>query len=97
MATVGDIFDEIVNEREYQIRKWGEEADVSLNTPWHWASYIAKYATSWMQGTWSLDEQGVKAFRTAMLKVATLAVGAIQALDKQITENGKPFFQAEDG
>lgn len=94
---IDKILEEIKNEREYQDQKWGHELDDKENTPWMWASYIGQYATKWMAGTFIPLKQDVTAsFRTCMVKVAALAVAAIQSIDRQREENGKTFYEADD-
>ena len=88
------IYDEIKTERDYQDGKWGHKADDELNTPWMWAAYIAKYSTNWMRGTFlPLGKDASDGFRTAMIKVAALAVAAIESLDRQRASVGKPFYE----
>lgn len=89
-----NIFDEIKNEREYQKERWGDEADDTVNTPWMWAAYITQYATRWMAGTFlPLSGDVTSAFRTCMVKVACLAVAAIESVDRQRAEKGKTFYE----
>lgn len=87
------ILNEIRNERTYQKGKWGNESDDTKNTPWMWASYIGQYATGWMRGAFSLTGSDTTLFRTAMIKVAAIAVAAIESIDRQRAENGKPFYE----
>lgn len=89
------IFEEIRAEREYQNGKWGVEVDDTKNTPWMWASYIAQYATNWMRGALALTSGDTTTFRTAMVKVASIAVAAIESIDRQRKQNGKPFYEAD--
>lgn len=88
------IYDEIKAEHEYQDGKWGHETDDTLNTPWMWAAYISAYATKWMAGTFlPLGNVTTDAFRKGMIKVASLAVAAIESIDRQRSQNGKAFFE----
>lgn len=88
------ILDEIRNERDYQSKKWGNDADDTKNTPFHWVSYIARYATNWMAGTWApFPRSTTDAFRIAMIKVATIAVAAVESLDRQRSRNGRAFYE----
>ena len=95
MATNYDtIYKEIVDERIYQKDKWGNEVDDTLNTPWMWAAYISQYATRWMSGTFlPLSTNTTDAFRAAMVKVATLAIAAIESVDRQRAFNTKTFYE----
>lgn len=88
------IFEEIAAEREYQRKKWGDEADDQLNTPWMFAAYIAQYATKWMSGTFlPLSRGTTNTFRTCMVKVAAIAVAAIESVDRQREKEGQTFYE----
>jgi hypothetical protein len=92
-----DIFQEIRAEREYQERRWGNGADDTLNTPWMWSAYIAQYATRWMAGTFlPLGRDVTDAFRACMVKVACLAVAAIESVDRQRAQKGKAFYESDE-
>jgi hypothetical protein len=72
------ILEEIKNEREYQKNKWGgPEVDAENNSPADFVLYITHYATKWFKG--GLPPHNTEAFRESMIKVATLAVAAIEA------------------
>ena len=91
---VHTIYDEIKAERDYQREKWGDRADDTLNTPWMWAAYIGQYATKWMRGTFlPLKTDVTDAFRECMVKVASLAVAAIESIDRQRMSNEKTFYE----
>jgi len=88
-----NIYEEIKNERSYQDTKWGHVADDTLNTPWMWSSYIAQYATKWMAGTFlPLSSNTVDDFRKSMVKVASLAIAAIESIDRQRNSDNKITF-----
>ena len=88
------IFEEIDKERRYQQDKWGNGADDAKNTPWHFTAYISQYVGKWMAGTWApLQSDTVTAFRTAMVKVAAIAVAAIESVDRQRAATGKTFYE----
>lgn len=87
------VYEEIQAERTYQNNKWGTACDDSLNTPWMWASYISQYATSWMRGAFAINDGDAKNFRKAMIKVAAIAVAAVESLDRQQENSGKAFYQ----
>lgn len=72
------IFDQIELERKYQDKKWGDEFD-RKNTVNDWATYINIYLSRATTMGVSKEEQ-----RKAMVKVATLAVAALERFD----ENG---------
>ncbi len=94
MADYETIYKEIIEERIYQKNRWGNETDDSLNTPWMWAAYIGQHATRWMRGTFlPLSPDVTDGFRAAMVKVATLAIAAIESVDRQRAENNKTFYE----
>lgn len=73
MGTKRDnIFDSINAERNYQDSKWGNSFD-SKNTPNDWVAYISKYLGQSVTMPFNED-----VFRTQLLKVATLAVAALE-------------------
>lgn len=77
------ILNDILDEREYQISRWGTEADRDKNTPNDWVSYIANYATKWQPGEYApYDRKALKRFRENMIKVATLACSAAVETDR---------------
>lgn len=90
------IYAEIEIERAYQEGRWGVEADDTKNQPNDWIAYISHYATAWFRGEFSpyAKTTGLD-FRTAMVKVATIAVAAIESYDRQVAAKGKPFYEAE--
>jgi hypothetical protein len=88
------VYDEIKAEREYQDKRWGVGSDDTLNTPWMWSSYIGKYATNWMAGTFQpLEGRVVDGFRKSMIKTAAIAVAAVESIDRQRAGGGKTFFE----
>lgn len=89
------ILEEIKNERARQDAMWGHEIDDTKNTPWMWAAYIAQYATKWMVGSFTpFERTTVDGFRTCMVKVAAIAVAAIESLDRQRAKGGA-FYEKE--
>lgn len=90
------ILREIAAERTHQVARWGNELDDTKNTPWMWAAYIAHYATRWMAGSFlPLPRPQVTDFRTCMIKVACLALAAVESLDRQRSDNGGAFYEAD--
>lgn len=65
-----DISEEIINERERQT-EIGNDINDDLNSPAEWAGFISQYAGR------ALDED----FRENMIKVAALAMAAVEAYD----------------
>lgn len=80
-----EIFKEIEAERDYQDKRWGGPGvDDEKNKPNDWVSYIAKYSTRWQDGTFfPYIPETEDEFRKCMVKVAALAVAAIEQVDRQ--------------
>jgi hypothetical protein len=77
------ILNEIVDERQYQITKWGTNSDDRINLPMDWVGYIARESTKWFTGGFRpYDRTSLVKFRQSMVKVAAVAVAAIEATDK---------------
>lgn len=74
------IFKEIDAERDAQDAKWGAEFD-DRNTAYNWAAYIAQYATRNLIGNPRAASEVL--FRADMVKVAALAVAAIESTDRR--------------
>jgi len=72
-------YDEIKAERTHQEQKWGTAFD-DRNTPYNWAAYIGQYSTRHLIGDPAVVQ--VSDFRADMVKVAALAVAAIEAIDR---------------
>lgn len=95
MNTRDAIFSAINDEREYQTRKWGNEADDTMNEPNDFVSYINAYSTLWFPGGFvPYSPDTVDAFRTSMIKTAAIAVAAVESLDRQREEAGHTFYEA---
>ena len=79
------ILAEVSAERDYQDSRFGgAEVDDRENGFMEWVGYVAKYSTSWFPGgfaPWS-NETGL-AFRKSMVKVAALAVAAVEQFDRK--------------
>lgn len=70
----------ISQERNYQVEKWGTQADLELNTPNDWVSYIAHHSTRWFNGGFApYSEETLEAFLVQMVKVGALATAAIES------------------
>lgn len=88
------VYDEIRTERDYQLGRWGNQEDLTVNTPNDFMSYIVHYGTRWFNGGFApYPSETVDDYRKSMIKVAALAVAAIEALDTQ-RETGPAFFEA---
>lgn len=90
------IYDEIRAERDHQIERFGVEADLEVNTPNDFVAYIGHHATRWFTGGFvPYPPAQVDIYRKQMIKVAALAVAAVQALDIQRDNNGAAFFEEQ--
>lgn len=78
--TIETILNEVAVERAYQNQRWGTAID-DVNTPFHWNAYINQYASRNLIGNPN-SFTDLEAFRVDMLKVAALAVAAIEAIDR---------------
>lgn len=88
------VYDEVKFEREYQDAKWGNTTDDTKNLPNDWVSYIAKYATNWFGGMFPpYNTDIVDTFRSSMIKVAAIAIAAVESIDRQRVKNGKTFYE----
>lgn len=77
------VLHEIDDERDYQVKKWGVDADDRINTPMDFVGYIAYYSTRWFDGGFRpYKRETLEKFRSQMIKTAALAVAAIEAVDK---------------
>lgn len=70
-----EIFAQIDEEREYQQEKFGHLDET--NTAYNWAAYISHYATRHLIGDPKLVSE--EEFKKDMIKVASLAVAALEA------------------
>lgn len=88
------ILDEIKTEREYQVTRWGNAADDTKNTPNDFVTYISHHATRWFNGGFApYGKTAMDIYRKQMIKTATLAIAAIESLDRQRAEKGTAFFE----
>lgn len=93
---MNDILQQIADEREYQKTKWGNHSDDMQNTPWMFVSYICQYATKWMVGSFPpIKSYVTDDFRQCMIKVAAIAVAAVESIDRQRELRGKTFYEEE--
>jgi len=84
------ILDEIKKEREYQNQKWGNDFD-NRNNANDWSAYITRY-----NGNASFAETPQE-WRKQMLKVATLAVAAIESYDRNNRLPLRHYDKANNG
>ena len=71
------VFDEIVKERITQDEKWGGSSHDDTHTQFDWTRFIRDHADRAVRG------QARDNFRQQMVRVAALAVAAIQAYDRK--------------
>lgn len=84
------ILSEIDAERAHQEKKWGNIADDTKNKPNDYVAFIAYHSTRWFSGEFApYDAETIAEFRKEMIKVAAVAVAAVESLERQ----GKPFYQ----
>lgn len=76
---MASVYDELKAERDYQTEKWGTAFD-DKNTPYNWAAYVTQYATRNLIGDPSAVSKDK--FRADMVKVAALAIAAIESIDR---------------
>ncbi len=74
---------EIARERDAQDRQWGGVEHDDKNRPWDWLTYISKHIGKAV--VYPPDsKQALVVFRRELVKVASLAVAAIQAIDRRL-------------
>lgn len=85
MSTRESILAEVSAERDYQDQKFGgADVDDRENGPFEWVAYITSYATRWFPGGFPpFSGTTQSAFRTSMIKVAALAVAAVEQYDRK--------------
>ena len=83
----------VKEERDYQIMKWGNDADDALNDPYSWLTWINMTGTKWACGQHQFTTEMTDDFRQRMIQVAALAVAAVESIDRQREENGKTFYE----
>lgn len=95
-ARRADVLAAIDQERDYQVNKWGTAFDDNQNTPNDFVSYISHYSTKWFNGGFApYDAETVAKFKQSMIKVAAIAAAAVESLERQVYNNGKPFYEVE--
>ena len=72
------VYDEILRERNRQDRKWGGPDHDDQHSPADWISYLAKHIGKAV--AWPFD---AALFHRQMVRVAALAVAAIEVLDRK--------------
>lgn len=77
-----NILNSIRKERQYQLSKWGNTADLEINRPMDFVGYIAHHSTRWFNGGFApYSKETLELYKNEMIKVAALAVAAIESTD----------------
>lgn len=71
------VYDEIKAERERQDAKWGGPAHDDENSMHDWARFITVRVNRLRTSKWAVRRQ-------ALLEIASLAVAALESLDRQV-------------
>lgn len=78
-----DILEEVAEQRAHQRDKYGNDVDDVNNMPGDWATYIGRYAFGWKPaGFPPYSEETLRVFRDNMVKVAALAVAAVESYER---------------
>jgi hypothetical protein len=90
------ILEEIDKEREYQRGRWGNTADDTINSPNDFIAYIVHHTGRWFDGGFKpYSSEAVNRFRAQMIKVAALAVAAVESIDRQRAATGHTFYESD--
>jgi len=85
-----DILKEIEEERKHQDKKWGGADHDDTHDSYAWVSFIIYYlgqSTSDFVRSKGLFTSKLRNFRYNMIKVAALAVAAIESCDRSLEKN----------
>lgn len=91
-ARQSEILTEIIQERDHQDKKWGGPSHDDKHGPYAWVSFITTYlgqSVSDMVNDRGSYEVNLRIFRYHMLKVAALAVAAIEMVDRKLTHKNE--------
>ncbi len=84
------ILEEIREERKHQDKKWGGPAHDDQHDAYAWAAFITSYlgqAISDFVNETGRFESKLRKFRYNMVKVAALAVAAIEVVDRKLGDD----------
>ena len=90
------VFEDVLKERRYQDRQWGQEVDDTLNTPWMWCAYICSYATKWMQNPHRWTREDTEEFYDRMIQTSAIAAAAAESVLRQREPTARPFTKASE-
>jgi hypothetical protein len=72
----------------------GNEHDDTVNTPWMWTAFPSSVSTQWMVGLAPpLPDYVVDGFREMMVQTASVAIAAVESVDRQRAAHGKAFYE----
>lgn len=77
-----EIYSEIDGERAYQEEKWGNTFD-DTHTPADWWTFVTLYYARYLVGWKNPGTDVPKDFRKGLVKMATIIVAWIEALDRK--------------
>ena len=77
------IWHEIQAERERQREEWGGDYHDDQHGPMEWVAILTKHAGSAMPGKLAHRVASIQRFRTQMVKVAAIAVAAVESIDRR--------------
>ena len=89
------VFEDVLKERLYQERKWGQDVDDTLNTPWMWCAYLCSYATKWMQNPHRWTRGDTEEFYDRMIQTSAIAAAAAESVLRQRATHGKTFYESD--
>ena len=82
-----DLYVEIADERFHQDKKWGGPDHDSHHTSFEWVGFITHYLGKSIEciiNNAGKEEHQLLLFRYNMIKVAALAVAAVEAVDRKL-------------
>jgi hypothetical protein len=89
------VFEDVLKERLYQERQWGD-LDDTLNTPWMWCAYICSYATKWMQNPHRWTREDTEEFYDRMIQTSAIAAAAAESAFAREIPTARPFTKASE-
>jgi hypothetical protein len=85
------VFEDVLKERLYQDRQWGQDVDDKLNTPW----MVRVYATKWMKNPHRWTREDTEEFYDRMVETSAIAAAAAERVLRQRDTHGKTFYESE--
>lgn len=89
MTIRDSVLEEILEERKHQDKKWGGANHDDHHGPYAWVAFITNYLGQAVGGleTEQLSKAQLRSFRYNMLKVAALAVAAVEMADRKLSDD----------